>query len=179
MNAMLNDSCPLKSEDSIEVLLDYTARKLDPARTAILEQHMAVCADCALFRDEQSAVWEAMDAWTPAPVSPDFNRRLWQRIDEERAAPWYSKAGLRNLAAQMRASAWKPVFPLAAGVLVVCAGFLLDHPGTRPMPAVNESSISDNSRVTISEADQLQRTLDDIQLLNQFDSDSEPSTRRM
>lgn len=169
-------ACPLKSEETTELLLDYAARKLEPLRAAVLEEHIENCADCAMFRDEQSAVWQALDQWVPVAVSSDFNRNLWRKIDEERAAPWYTKAGFRNLVGQMSGAAWKPAFPLAAAVIVVCAGFVLDHATPHVTISTKPPSVSDGSGVSLSEAEQLQRTLDDIQLLKQFDAPGEGET---
>ncbi len=33
-------NCPLETPENAQVLLDYCARKLDSARTAVLERHM-------------------------------------------------------------------------------------------------------------------------------------------
>ena len=53
-----------------------------------------------LFRSEQAAVWEALDVWEPAPVSVDFNRKLWRRIDAAAADPgtgiWRDGLGSRT-----------------------------------------------------------------------------------
>jgi anti-sigma factor RsiW len=154
-------TCPLQTEQT-DLLLDYSAGRLDATRTAFLEQHLENCPDCAAFRMEQTAVWEALDTWEPAPVSVDFNRRLWQRIDAVAAAPpWYRNFGYRNFAH------WKPVVPLTAALLLIAAGFLFDHPGSRnSVPGVS-----------VKEADQVEQTLDDIQLLHQLDSVLLPSTR--
>lgn len=147
-------TCPLQSEETY-LLLDYSAGRLDAARAAILARHMETCPDCASFRKEQKTVWNALDAWEPAPVSMDFNRRLWQRIDAAAAAPWY-----QSLAESLRFANWKPVVPLTAAILVIAAGFLLDHPGAKnPVPGVSAK-----------EAAQVEQTLDDIQLLGQLDT---------
>jgi hypothetical protein len=150
-------TCPLQTEQ-IDLLLDYSAGRLDARGTAILaelEQHMETCADCASFRKEQKAVWDALDLWEPAPVSMDFNRRLWQRIDTAAAAPWYT-----SLAESLQFANWKPVIPLTAAVLMIAAGFLLDHPGAR----------NSAPGISMREADQVEQTLDDIQLLHQLDA---------
>lgn len=157
-------TCPLQKEDTRELLLDYSAGRLDVARAAMLERHMESCADCSAFFAEQSAVWNALDAWEPMPASLDFNRRLWQRIDAAASAPWY-----RTLVDSLRFGGWKPLFPVAVAILVIAGGFLLDHPnssGIRPVPTVQG--------VSFSEADQLEQTLDDIQLLRQLDSVTTP-----
>jgi anti-sigma factor RsiW len=156
--------CPLKREETADLLLDYAARRLDAARAATLEHHMEDCAECRAFRMEQTAVWDALDAWEPMPVSIDFNRRLWQRIDRAGQAPWY-----RSLADSLRSVNWKPAFPLAAAILAIAGGFLLDHPGNKaaapaPVPGVS-----------VTQADQLEQTLDDIQMLRLLDSTNAPN----
>lgn len=149
--------CPLQTEQ-MDLLLDDAAgtlarRGLDAKTMAALSAHMEACADCTAFRRGQKAVWEALDLWEPAPVSLDFNRRLWQRIEAAAALPWY-----RNVGESLRAH-WKPMIPLAAAALVVAGGFLLDHPGAKKA----------TPDVSIIQADQVEQTLDDIQLLRQFD----------
>jgi len=158
-------TCPLKNKESAHVLLDYTARRLDGPTAAVLDQHICECPECALFRMEQSAVWAAMDTWEPMPVSTDFNRRLWQRIDAVAVEPWY-----KTLAAWLQVADWKPVFPLAAAILVIAAGFLLDHTGERSVIPGNAGF-----GVSLREADQVEQMLDDIQLLHQFDSVASPA----
>jgi anti-sigma factor RsiW len=154
-------NCPSKSEDTIDVLLDYSAGRLDKARSAALEQHMAVCEDCAAFRVGQDEVWKALDAWEPEPVGMDFNRRMWQQIDAAAAAPWY-----RKLADSLRMGAWKPALPLTAAVVLVAAGFMMDHQGAVSVTP----GVINGSGVSLTEADQVEKTLDDIQLLRQLDA---------
>ena len=152
-------NCPIRNEETADLLLAYTARRLDPAKTAVLEEHMNVCAQCAEFRAGQEMVWQALDAWEAPPVTPDFNRRLYQRIEIEAAEPWYKR--LFNTPLAM----WKPALPLAAAALVVVVGFVFDHsaatPSPSPIPAVRS--------VTVAEADQVETALDDLQLLRQLD----------
>jgi anti-sigma factor RsiW len=156
-------NCPLKRVETTDLLLEYSARRLDASKAAVLARHIEVCAECSAFLAGQTAVWDALDAWEPPPVSMDFNRRLWQRIDRAAEMPWY-----RGLFDALRAANWKPVFPMAAAVLVIAGGFLLDHRGER---AVTPNSATPGvSGVSIIEADQLDQTLDDIQLLRQLDS---------
>jgi len=152
--------CPLKSETTLDVLLDHSAGKLDRVSAARLEQHKLVCAECSAFLAGQTDLWQTLDAWEPAPIAADFNRRLWQRIDTEAAAPWY-----RKLADALRMGVWKPALPLTAAVLLVTAGFMLDHPSAGPA-----SSVTQTAGASIIDADQVEKTLDDIQLLRQLDA---------
>jgi hypothetical protein len=149
--------CPVQANETC-LLLDYSAGRLHGPERATLEQHMENCPDCASFQREQATVWNALDLLEPAPVSIDFNRRLWQRID---ATPWYA-----SLVDALRFANWKPVFPLTAAILVIAVGFLFDHPGAQDsVPGVS-----------VKEADQVEQTLDDIQLLHQLDSIVPPGT---
>ena len=162
--------CPLQSENTLDILLDYSAGKLDRVRAAQFEQHQLVCAECSAFLAGQTDVWQTLDVWEPEPVSADFNRRLWQRIDAETSAPWY-----RKLADALRMGAWKPAIPLTAAVLLVTAGFMLDHQSARPVTPAMETA----GGVSVIDADQVEKTLDDIQLLGKLDaSAAEPNSSR-
>ena len=55
--------------------------------------------------------------------------------------------------------------PLAAAALMIVAGFMLDHPGSRPVT----KGVPAAGTVSITDAMQVEQTLDDIQLLRQFD----------
>jgi hypothetical protein len=158
-------NCPLRRVETTDLLLEYSARRLGAARAAALERHLEVCAECSAFLVGQNAVWDALDVWEPPPVSMDFNRRLWQRIELRKGGrvaelPWY-----RGLFDALRAANWKPVFPMAVAVRVIAGGFLLDHRGERVV-----APDAATPGVSIIEADQLEQTLDDIQLLRQLDS---------
>ncbi len=153
-------NCPLKRVETSDLLLEYSARRLDAARATLVARHVEVCAECSAFLAGQTAVWDALDAWEPPAVSMDFNRRLWQRIDRATEVPWY-----RGLLNALHGANWKPVFPMAAAVLVIAGAFVLDHQGERVVtPGAGTPGVS------IIEADQLEQTLDDIQLLRQLDA---------
>jgi hypothetical protein len=156
-------NCPYRSEQDFGTLLDYMSGRLDSARTQTLETHMLVCADCAAFKTEQAEVWAALDLWEAPPVSLSFNREVLHTIEVEASAPWY-----RKLADSFRMGVWKPAFPLAAAVVVIAAGFLFDHQSVGTGTA--SPGISNAAGVSITEVDQVERTLDDIQLLRQFDT---------
>jgi anti-sigma factor RsiW len=147
-------TCPLQAEQT-ELLLEYSAGRLDVTRSAGVERHLKTCPECESFLTAQTAVWSALDLWEPAPVSVDFNRQLWQRIDAAAAEPWY-----KSLVETLRFANWKPVLPLTAAILLIAAGFLFDHPGGKnSVPGVSGK-----------EAEQVEQTLDDLQLLHQLDA---------
>jgi anti-sigma factor RsiW len=146
-------NCPLQTAEA-EILLDYSAGRLDSAARTAVELHAANCAECASFLAEQNAVWNALDLWDAPPVSMDFTRRLWKRIDQSVEQPWY-----KTFADGLRTANWKPVIPLAAALLLIAGAFRLDHPGRQnAIPGVS-----------IKEANQVEQTLDDVQLLRQLD----------
>lgn len=159
--------CLMKSEKHTDRLLAYCAGRLDAATARTLERHMDACSACAAFRDSQSAVWNALDAWEAPPVSADFNRKLYARIAAENAMPWY-----RRWLDIVRPVFAQPALPLTIAALVVAAGFQLDHPaqvGQAPRDRVAATTI----RVSVTEAEQVEKTLEDLEMLRQFDVSSE------
>lgn len=156
--------CPLETGKAPEILLEYPAGTLDPAVQAALEQHVAVCLDCQAAIQGQLAVWKALDAWEPAPVTMDFNRRLWQRIDEAEARSWFDL--------KRYSMSWKPVLPAVAAVLLVIGVTILQRPHER-LPL---QSVSAPDGVTLTEVDQVEAALDDLQLLQQLDSVTIPDS---
>jgi anti-sigma factor RsiW len=149
--------CPIETRENAEVLLAYCTRKLDAESTAILERHMEVCPACREFSSGQRAVWEALDAWEAAPVTLDFDRRLYQRIDRE--VSWW-----QLLVRPFRPALVRQGLPIAAAAgLVVMAGVLLPHPASAPPAAQPQSA-----QVDVLQPDQVERTLDAMDMLGEF-----------
>jgi hypothetical protein len=148
--------CPIETQENAELLLSYSARRLNSESTAILEAHMQICPACREFRDGQKALWEALDQWEARPVSPDFDRRLYRRIEEQEQLGWWAR-----LFGPSRPVFLRPALPLAAAAcLVLVAGFIIDDPARLVAPS------SDSPQVR--EVEQLERTLDDLDMLRQF-----------
>ena len=78
---------------------------------------------------------EALDAWEAMPVSTDFDRRLYRRIEEEKArATWWSRL-VRPFRPMFEAPLMSRSVPLAAAAcLLVLAGVILERPTTWPFP---------------------------------------------
>jgi len=137
-----------------DILLDYVAGSLNAAQLAGFERHAKECSRCDALVASQAAVWRSLDEWKPEPVSAGFNRELWRRIDADAAEPsWMA-----------RLSFWKQVAPLAAVLALVVTGFVMDSHSRPPVTAPAAVAVS------ASEADQLERTLDDLQLLEAVDT---------
>lgn len=143
--------CPVQSRGNADLLLAYCARKLDPDTAAALERHMEQCAACRTLGEEQKAVWDALDLWEAMPVSPDFDRKLYARVEREGGgslwARWFGTwAPVR----------WRPAVSVAAAGVLLVAAVLVEKPGPKA-PAVE----------TV-EAEQIERTLEDLEMLRQL-----------
>jgi anti-sigma factor RsiW len=149
-------NCPLESHEGSALLLAYSSGRLEPESTVRLQRHLEMCPGCRQFVESQSAVWRALDSWEAPPVSADFDRRLYQRI--ERQVSWWD----------MLVRPFRPVFqsrslPIAAaaGVLIV-AGVLLDRPAVAPPTPPQQSA-----QVEL-QPDQVEHAIDEVEMLNQF-----------
>jgi anti-sigma factor RsiW len=149
--------CPIESAENAALLLDYCARKLAPETAEVLERHMEKCPACQEFRAQQSLVWAALDEWDASPVSQDFDRRLRRRIDVEGASPWWARL------APLQRAPWIPVVPVAAAVLVLFAASLFRTP-TGSGQVENGPQV----RVDAAAVDQIERTLEDLEMLKEF-----------
>jgi len=151
--------CPIETRESAELLLAYCTRKLDSESTATLERHMEICPACREFASGQRAVWEALDAWEAAPVTLDFDRRLYQRIDRE--VSWW-----QLLMRPLRPALVRQGLPIvAAACLLVMAGVLSERPASGPPAAQPQSA-----PVEAVQPDQVDHALDAMYMLGEFSS---------
>ncbi|MBK5293144.1 MAG: hypothetical protein JJE04_15910 [Acidobacteriia bacterium] len=159
--------CPIQDRENAGILLDYCDRKLDPDMMALLDSHVSQCAGCRQALAAQQLVWEALDSWDPAPVSIDFNRRLYQRIDKEAATAWWRRMFQPVLPFSMR-----PALPMAAACIVLMAVFLFQAP--------SEQQLQKKMTVEFIDVEQVEKTLDDMEMLRQMEGllQEEPVSRR-
>lgn len=150
--------CPIESRQNQELLLDYCAGRLDKAASAAVARHVAGCPACGEVCAGQRSVWQALEEWETAPVSPEFNRRLYHRIEQEAAASWWARV-LRTLGPGL---VRRGIPAAAAAGLLLMAGSLLE---TRP-PAGDAAQ----ARFEV-QADQVERTLEDLELLETLSRD--------
>jgi anti-sigma factor RsiW len=135
--------CPTKDKQSAEILLEYCAGTLDPDRALEFEKHAAECAECGRQVASQRALWQTLDQWTPAEMSPDFDARLYARIAREEAAPLWKKWFVRG---------WKPALVTAAAGAAIVIGLFV----RQPQPP---------SRTDIVDIDQVEHALEDLDML--------------
>jgi hypothetical protein len=149
-------NCPIELGGNAEYLLDYTSGKLNPEACAQIQEHLAVCPDCREFMGGQQTVWQALEAWEPAAVSMDFDRRLYARIEQQ--VSWWHRLT-------------KPLNPLfrhavpiaaAAGVLIM-AGLMMNHPAATPVRPAPQSVQAENLQ-----PEQVEHAFDDIEMLREF-----------
>lgn len=147
--------CPRQNGTSVELVMAYTAGALEPEEQIALDRHMSVCQGCRDAVAEQRAVWEALDAWKPAPVSADFNARLYQKISEEAAGAWW-----RRLFRVNWSWAFRPAIPVAAACAALAIAFLVRGPAVPP-----GTPVAAQQKVSI---EQVERALDDLDMLKQI-----------
>ena len=153
-------NCPLESPENAQALLDYCSRQLAPASTEILERHIAVCGACREFADNQRAVWQTMDAWEAAPVSADFDTRLYRRIEAQTS--WWEL-----LMRPLREVTMRRAVPAMAMVcLLVVTGIVLERPGVSPAPPTVTGG--DRAQVEQVQLEQVEQALDTMDVLAEF-----------
>ncbi len=150
-------NCPLENQEGSALLLAYSANRLEPERAVAVQRHMEACPACRHFVESQSTVWEALDMWKAEPVSADFDRRLYQRI--ERQVSWWDM-----LLRPFRPLLMNQGLPIAAaaGVLIM-AGVLLDRQA--PVPVVPPQQ---SAQVEALQPDQVEHAIDEVEMLNRF-----------
>ena len=148
--------CPLQSRDNADVLLEYCARRLSREASLELERHLEFCAECRDFASGQRMVWESLDAWDAAPVSLDFDRRLYRKIEEQRVPRWWITVW------EPLRSSLKPVTAVAAVFLAVAAIATVDP----PRGLLSSSATQTTETVEI---EQVETALEDMEMLQQLE----------
>jgi anti-sigma-K factor RskA len=161
---MLNTkmTCPLRT-DNADVLLDYCARSLDAERKATIEKHMENCADCREMVSAQLQIWSAMDLYDAEPVSADFDRKLYSRIEEMNRVPAWERFWAPVRQYLQGRPAWKPVLSVAAASAVLVVVFAIGS--NVPQPNREQAT----TIIDVRDVEQAERALEDIEMLRQFD----------
>src|ERR1039458_1630461 len=98
-------NCPMEARQGSELLLEYTAGRLETGAATALEAHMESCARCREFAQSQKMVWQALEAWEAEPVSMDFKRRLFERMAVTPVEPPRESAQVETLGPEQVQSA--------------------------------------------------------------------------
>jgi len=160
--------CPIQNSKNAAMLLDYLDRRLDWSATIEFERHISGCAACQQTLAAQREVWNALDSWSPGPVSEDFDRRLFERIGQEERKPVWTRAW-RWLTTAAMPFHFKPAMPLAAACMVIVAGFLLQAP--------READLGAELKTELLEVEQVEQTLGDVEMLRDLGVDDDAGIR--
>jgi anti-sigma factor RsiW len=144
--------CPIENTQQTDILLDYCANKLSPESAAEFERHMQSCSSCASLASTQRHVWTALDAWEAAPISEDFDRRLYARVEEAQA---------QKQRVWQRWFSWRPAMSFAAAMAAVVMFMLIN---TEP---ANQPVVQETSRADV-DAEQVELVLEDLEMLKQL-----------
>ena len=155
-------NCPLHVKEGAEILLDYCSQRMDPDRAAEFRLHVADCGDCKQVVAAQEAVWNALDAYEAMPVSMDFDRKLWARIDSEDAQSWWQMALTRVTGGPAIGWSnylfnWKPMLVAATACAALAAVMIVATPSHQAV------DLPDNQKLM----EKVESALDDIDMLNQ------------
>ena len=160
--------CSLDNRE--ERLLDYVSGAIETHDAVLLEKHLEACAECREFVAGQKAVWNALDAFEPASVSPDFDRRLYAAMAQ---TSWWDRL-VASVTTPFRTALFTPRaalrhgLPIIAAAAALTAGFFVwDRPASRSAPPQQSQLTAEADSL---QPDQVQRALDDMEMLRQFNS---------
>jgi anti-sigma-K factor RskA len=151
-------NCPTKRNEDAEILLDYCAQTLSAEQTAEFEIHLQQCADCSRLVEAQKEVWGALEAWTPPPVSINFDARLYARIAEEQTAPAWQLWLRRIFHPPVPYPLWKSAVPLVAACAVLAAGLAVRTPDAA-------TTVQPQLRADKVDIEKVEQTLEDFDIL--------------
>jgi hypothetical protein len=158
--------CPLQNGEIAEVLLDYCARKLPPTAASEVDRHVQSCAECSAYCSAQGHVWSVMDDWEPPPVSENFDRELYARIDGFEKKNWW-----RRLVGER--FAWRPALSLGAACTALILGLMVRGPIMQPVVApVSVAPQNHETSKADVEPEQVEQALEDLEMLKQLSASS-------
>ncbi|MGA2591452.1 MAG: zf-HC2 domain-containing protein [Bryobacteraceae bacterium] len=153
-------NCPIESRNP-EMLVAYPAGELDLETASAVERHLAQCPACRSLAADQATVWKALDAWEAPRIALDFDQRLFRRIREEVRFSWWER-----ISRPFRPLPFRQALPLTVSAcLLLMAGLVLQHPGKIGLVKPRHETVR---------LDQVERTLDDLELLRQVGMANQP-----
>jgi hypothetical protein len=105
-------------------------------------------------------IWSELDKWQPAPISEDFDRKLYARIDRDDRRSWWQ----RFVAAAGVLVEGKPAVSIAVACLIIVIGIILRPPEKANPAAPQQESL----RLEVLEPEQVERGLEDLEMLKQL-----------
>ncbi len=163
-------NCPLQNNEGADLILDFCSNRLDADQAIPFERHIADCAECRQVVEAQRAVWEALDAYDATAVSDDFDEKLWKRIEESESRSWWRKAFDGPVLGWSSLISWKPALVTASACAAVFAVMLVTTPSANtsyPDPSRQATPVVDKAAMTV-DVDQIEKTLEDLDMLKQM-----------
>lgn len=165
-------NCPLQTNEGAEYILDYCAGRLEAARLAGFERHVADCAECRQVVDAQRTVWNALDEFEPMEISQSFDRRLYARIEADSQRSWWQRLADGPALGWSSLMHWKPAATLAACGAMLVVGLYL-RPGSEQIsgpvggqdPVYKADTTVERPAVDV---DQIESTIEDLDMLKQL-----------
>jgi anti-sigma factor RsiW len=154
--------CPAHDSGKSGILVSYAAGALSGAELEALERHLEVCAGCRRVAGAQREVWAALDLWSPAPVPADFDKRLFERIAAEGSRRWWHFVLRPEFSFRFGSAA-----PVAAACLALVIALMLRAPQAPHPVALPPAAAAVSTAPAKIDADQVERSLDDIEMLKQ------------
>jgi hypothetical protein len=99
-----------------------------------------------------------MDNWEPPPVSENFDRELYARIDGFEKKNW-----VRRLVGER--FAWRPALSLGAACTALILGLMVRGPVMQPVPVAPQNYETSKADV---EPEQVEQALEDLEMLKQL-----------
>lgn len=150
-----------------DLLLGYATGALEAEAQVRVESHLESCRACREFVQGRREVWEALDGWNAPPVSVDFDRRLYARIEQD--VSWWDRVLMPFRPALIRRG-----LPIAAAAgLVLMAGIAVDR-STEVKPIPQKASVQLESL----RPDQAEHALEDMEMLQELNGIAAPDTGR-
>jgi hypothetical protein len=121
--------------------------------------------------EAQRSVWKALDSWSVNPPSGDFDCKLYTRIDEEERSSSALEKWVCSIVARWSPFSWRAPVAVAAVCAMVALAILIDIPGApRVVPPTEPQARTEHVDI-----EQVERTLDDMNMLRQFAPVLQPS----
>jgi len=155
--------CPSEHGDNAGILLDFCARRLSSAQTLAVERHLLECSRCRESMDAHRSFWNLMGEWQAPEVSPDFDRRLFDRLERQQDRGWRAR-----IAGWIRLT-WKPAIPVLLTAATALTFILVREPAPVPVPAPQSAAVDG------VDLNQVEQTLDDLNMLHQLSPTSSQS----
>ena len=141
-------------EQALEAIHNPHGPPSDPQQEAALEAWLDRDPELRELRDQQAALFEALDDWKTPEPSASFDRHLYARIEAART-PWYA--------------AWLPRTPAPRWAAAALAAVLLAGAWMALTPTADIDTAPKTAVANDEYFDELDQALDDLEMLVDFD----------